>query len=161
MGGLDLFLDVSKISHDGRWELNCLFCSMVNGTETYSLVHETQSVLALMDIQPVNPGHVLVVSKAHATHLADLAPELGGEIFRVGMLVAAALRRSGVRCEGVNLFLADGAAAGQELFHVHLHVFPRFEHDGFGLRFGPNNRNRPGRPELDRVAARLRDSIAK
>jgi histidine triad (HIT) family protein len=134
---------------------------MVNGTETYSFVHETERVLALMDIQPVNPGHVLVVSKTHAVRLADLAPELGGEIFRVGMLVAAGLRRSGVRCEGINLFLADGAAAGQEVFHVHLHVFPRFESDGFGLRFGPGNRKRPGRAELDRIAARLRDSIAK
>jgi histidine triad (HIT) family protein len=134
---------------------------MVNGTETFSLVHETESVLALMDIQPVNPGHVLVVSKTHATHLADLAPELGGDIFCVGMLVAAGLRRSGVRCEGVNLFLADGAVAGQEVFHVHLHVFPRFEHDGFGLRFGPDYRKRPGRSELDRIAALLRDSIAK
>jgi histidine triad (HIT) family protein len=145
----------------GRRETSCLFCSMVNGTETYSLAHETEDVLALMDIQPVNPGHVLVVSKTHAAHLADLAPELGGEIFRVGMLVAAGLRRSGVRCEGVNLFLADGAAAGQEVFHVHLHVFPRFEHDGFGLRFGPDNRKRPGRAELERIAARLRDSITK
>jgi len=134
---------------------------MVRGTEPYSLVHETESVLALMDIQPVNPGHVLVVPKTHAVHLADLAPELGGGIFRVGMLVAARLRRSGVRCEGVNLFLADGAAAGQEIFHVHLHVFPRFEHDGFGLRFGLDNRKRPGRAELDRIAARLRDSIAQ
>lgn len=144
-----------------RRESSCLFCSMVNGTETYSLVHETESVLALMDIQPVNPGHVLVVSKTHATYLADLAPELGGEIFRVAMLVAAGLRRSGVRCEGVNLFLADGASAGQEVFHVHLHVFPRFEHDGFGLRFGPDNRKRPGRAELDRIAARLRNSITQ
>jgi len=134
---------------------------MVNGTEPYSPVHETEGVLALMDIQPVNPGHVLVVSKTHAVHLADLAPELGGEIFRVGMLVAAGLRRSEVRCEGVNLFLADGAAAGQEVFHAHLHVFPRFEHDGFGLRFGPDNRKRPGRAELDRIATLLRDSIAK
>jgi histidine triad (HIT) family protein len=114
-----------------------------------------------MDIQPVNPGHVLVMSKTHAACLADLAPELGGEIFRVGMLVAAGLRRSVVRCEGVNLFLADGAAAGQEVFHVHLHVFPRFENDGFGLRFGPDNRQRPGRTELDRIAAKLRESIAK
>ena len=145
----------------GRREISCLFCSMVNGTETYSLVHETEDVLALMDIQPVNPGHVLVVSKTHAAYLADLAPELGGEIFRVGMLVAAGLRRSGVRCEGVNLLLADGAAAGQEVFHLHLHVFPRFEHDGFGLRFGPDNRKRPGRAELERIAARLRDSITK
>ena len=140
---------------------NCLFCSMVDGTEPYSLVHETESVLALMDIQPVNPGHVLVVSKTHAAYLADLAPELGGEIFRVGMLVAAGLRRSVVRCEGINLFLADGAAAGQEVFHVHLHVFPRFEHDGFRLRFGPDNRKRASRTELDRIAAALRESIAK
>jgi histidine triad (HIT) family protein len=134
---------------------------MVNGTETYSLVHETESVLALMDLQPVNPGHVLVVPKTHATCLADLAPELGGEIFRVATLMAAGCAKAGSDARGLIFFLADGAAAGQEVFHVHLHVFPRFEHDGFGLRFGPDNRKRPGRAELDRIAARLRDSITQ
>jgi histidine triad (HIT) family protein len=140
---------------------NCLFCSMVSGKEPYSLVHETKSVLALMDIHPVNPGHVLVVPKVHATYLADLEPEIGGEIFRVGMMVAAGLRGSGVRCEGVNLFLADGAAAGQEVFHVHLHVFPRFESDGFGLRFGPEYGKKAARAELDRIAAEIRRAVTK
>ena len=132
---------------------------MVRGTEPYSLVHETKSVFALMDIQPVNPGHVLVVPKMHATYLADLDPKLGSEIFEVGMTVAAGLRRSGVRCEGVNFFLADGAAAGQEVFHVHLHVFPRFENDRFGLRFGPEYGKRAARADLDRISAQIRKAI--
>ena len=132
---------------------------MVKGVEPYSRVHETGSVLALIDIHPVNPGHVLVVPKTHATYLADLDPKLGGEIFEVGMTVAAGLRRSGVRCEGVNFFLADGAAAGQEVFHVHLHVFPRFENDGFGLRFAPEYGRRESRSELERISADLRKAI--
>lgn len=138
---------------------SCLFCSMVRGAEPYSLVEESKSALAFMDIQPVNPGHVLVIPKTHATYLADLDPKLGGEIFEVGMAVAAALPRSGVRCEGVNFFLADGQAAGQEVFHVHLHVFPRFEGDGFGLRFGPEYGKRAARAELDRVSAEIRKAI--
>jgi histidine triad (HIT) family protein len=64
--------------------------------------------------------------------LTDLDPTLAWQILAPGMRVAAALRTRGVRCQGVNLFLADGEAAGQEIFHAHLHVFPRFASDGFG-----------------------------
>jgi histidine triad (HIT) family protein len=79
---------------------------------------------------------------------------------RVAHRMAAALRASGgaIRCEGVNLFLADGAAAMQEVFHVHLHVFPRWRGDGFGLRFGPHYAVRP-RAELDAAAASLRAAL--
>ena len=72
------------------------------------------------------------------------------------MRLADALRRSGVRCEGVNLFLADGEAAGQEVFHVHLHVIPRFPGDGFGFRFAPGYFQLPGRDALDQVASAIR-----
>ena len=78
---------------------------------------------------------------------------------RVAHRLAAALRRSGVRCEGVNLFLADGEAATQEVFHVHLHVFPRFHGDGFGLTFGPDYTTRPPRSALDAVAAQIRAAL--
>jgi diadenosine tetraphosphate (Ap4A) HIT family hydrolase len=94
--------------------------------------------MSFMDIQPVNPGHLLVAPRVHAPSLARMDPEVGGWLFRVGMELAQAVRRSGIRCEGVNLFLADGAAAGQEVFHVHLHVIPRFSADGFGFQFGPD-----------------------
>jgi len=77
-----------------------------------------------MDIQPVNSGHLLVIPNLHAQGLADLQDELAAHIFRVAKRLSTALRSSGIKCEGVNLFLADGEAAGQEVFHVHLHVFP-------------------------------------
>jgi histidine triad (HIT) family protein len=112
-----------------------------------------------MDIQPVNPGHVLIIPKRHAPYLADLDPALGGHIFAMGMRVAASLRTCGVRCEGVNLFLADGDAAGQEVFHVHLHVFPRFVGDGFGLKFSPNYLVLPSRADLDDIAKDIRNAM--
>jgi histidine triad (HIT) family protein len=138
---------------------DCIFCKIVHGEIPASIVAETASVLAMMDIQPVNPGHMLVIPKAHAAYLADLDGKIGGDIFQLGMRVAASLRHSGLRCDGVNLFLADGKVAGQEVFHVHLHVIPRFESDGFGLRFAPKYGEHPAREELARIAASIKGAI--
>jgi histidine triad (HIT) family protein len=122
------------------------------------MVYRDERCAAFMDIQPVNPGHILVVPTRHAAHLADIDPEMAGVLMQVGHRLAAAVRECGVRCEGVNLFLADGAAAMQEVFHVHLHVIPRYAGDGFGLRFGPNYKNLPPRDELDGIATRVREA---
>lgn len=131
----------------------CIFCGIARGEAEASLVHEGPRTLAFLDIAPVTPGHLLVVPRAHASSLSELDPDDGSEMFRVAQRLAAALRRSGLRCEGVNLFLADGAAAGQEVFHAHLHVLPRYDGDGFGVhaRFGS-----PSRDQLDDHAATLR-----
>jgi histidine triad (HIT) family protein len=137
----------------------CIFCSIVRGVEPASVVHSDRKVMAFLDAQPVNPGHVLIVPKVHAADLSELDEETGGHMFKVAMRVAAGLRRSGVRCEGINLHLADGEAAFQEVFHVHLHVIPRFRGDGFGLRFGPNYGYRPNRKELDVTASKIREAM--
>ena len=112
-----------------------------------------------MDIQPVNPGHVLIVPNIHASYLAELDEDTGAQMFRIAQHLAGALRKSGVRCEGVNFFLADGEAAMQEVFHVHLHVFPRYTGDDFGLRFGPAYRNKPSRQVLDEIAQKIRNVL--
>jgi histidine triad (HIT) family protein len=112
-----------------------------------------------MDIQPVNPGHVLVTPNVHASGLADLDPEIAGDMFRMAQRIARAMRQSEMHCEGVSLYLADGAAAGQEVFHVHIHVIPRFRGDGFGFRFGPEYGKRPSRAELDTQAAQMRAAM--
>ncbi len=138
---------------------DCIFCKILAGELPASIVYQDDICTAFMDIQPVNPGHVLVIPKVHATNLSELNPETGGHLFRVGQQVAAALYASGVPCEGVNFFLADGAPAGQEVFHVHLHVFPRFEGDGFGLKFSPKYFQLPERDELDLVAERIRERL--
>jgi histidine triad (HIT) family protein len=115
--------------------------------------------LAFLDIQPANPGHVLIVPKAHAARLSDLDEETGAHLFTTAMRVAAALRHSGVRLEGVDLFLADGEAAGQDIFHVHLHVIPRFKGDGFQIHCGPNYGLRADRTELERIASNIRKAL--
>ncbi|MDZ7295546.1 MAG: HIT family protein [candidate division KSB1 bacterium] len=137
-------------------EPGCVFCEIVAGRRPASVVHQNERCWAFMDIRPVNPGHVLVIPVHHAAGLSELDPEDGAELFRMAQKVAQALRSSGVRCEGVNLHLADGRAAGQEVFHVHLHVVPRFRGDGFGLRFGPDYGRMPPRAELDALAAQLK-----
>jgi histidine triad (HIT) family protein len=129
----------------------------VAGDGETSVVHEDERTVAFMDIRPVVRGHLLVVPRVHAAGLAELDPEDGAQLVRVGQRAAAALRASSLRCEGVNLFLADGEAAGQEVFHVHLHVLPRHAGDGFGLRFPPDYAIRQ-RPELDEAAAAIRQS---
>ncbi len=137
----------------------CIFCEIVRGKAPASLLYSDDWVVAFMDIRPVNPGHLLVVPRMHARHLADLDPDTGGHMFRIGRELAGALRASGVRCEGVNLFLADGEAAGQDVCHVHLHIIPRFRGDGFGFRFGPEYDLVPVRETLDQTATAIRKAL--
>jgi len=131
----------------------------VRGATPASIVYSDDRALAFMDIQPVNPGHVLVVPKTHAAQLSELDETIGGHLFRVAMRVTASLRRSGLKCEAVNLILADGEVAGQEIFHVHLHVVPRFKDDGFGFKFCSSYGLKPERKELDAIAEKIRDAM--
>jgi histidine triad (HIT) family protein len=136
-------------------DAGCVFCAIAAGESEASHLHADERVIAFMDIRPVTEGHLLVIPRRHCASLATLDADDGAELFRVAQQLAASLRTSGLRCEGVNLFLADGEAAGQEVFHVHLHVVPRYRGDGFGLRMPPDYRIR-SRAELDAAAARIR-----
>jgi len=138
---------------------NCIFCKILSGEAPGSVVYQDEHCTAFMDIQPVNEGHVLIIPNRHATYLADLDTEVGAQMFRVAQQMAAALRNSGVKCEGVNFFLADGEAANQEVFHVHLHVFPRFKGDGFGIIFPSGYAEKTERSELDKTAQQIKAAM--
>ncbi|MEE2033939.1 HIT family protein [Rhodococcus chondri] len=135
---------------------DCIFCAIVAGTAPASVVLDESDVLAFMDIRPFTPGHLLVVPKRHASGLAQLDPEDGAKVFAAGQRIATALRSSALPVDGVNLFLADGVAAGQEVFHVHLHVVPRTARDGFGVRA---NAQSPTRTVLDGTADAIRSAL--
>ena len=139
--------------------MSCIFCDIVSGTAPSSMVYRDELCSAFMDIQPVNTGHVLVVPNTHATYLVDLLPETGAHMFKVARRVSLAIRGSDIHCEGVNLFLADGEVAGQDVFHVHLHVIPRYGGDGFGFRFGPDYGRLPPRARLDEIAAQIQTQL--
>ncbi len=134
----------------------CIFCEIVAGRASASAVYEDDEILAFLDLFPINQGHTLVVPKTHAASLADMDSEVGGRLFGAARRLAQSLRDSGVRCEGINLFLADGEVAGQEVFHVHLHVIPRYEGDGFGLRIP--SKDQSSREDLEATAKKIRDA---
>ncbi|WP_198025313.1 HIT family protein [Brachybacterium phenoliresistens] len=86
----------------------CVFCRIAARELDASVVLESATVLAFLDADPVTPGHVLVVPRAHLPTLADLDEDIAAEMFLVARSVAGALRQSSLRCDGVNLFYADG-----------------------------------------------------
>lgn len=133
---------------------DCIFCQIVAGESPVSSFYEDDVVLGLMTIGPVTTGHAMVIPKQHSASLSEMDEETGRHLWTVTQRAAEAIRKSGVRCEGVNLFLADGAAAAQEVFHVHMHVFPRYVGDPFKLV--ADWTIHPPREELDPVAARIR-----
>lgn len=135
---------------------DCIFCKIVQKEVPASIIYEDDIVIAFMTIEPVNPGHFLIIPKKHMPYLADMDEETGGYLFKITMRLAEALRQSGIKVEGVNLFLADGEAAFQEVFHAHMHVFPRFEGDPFKIDADWNTS--PSRNELDRIAENIRDT---
>ena len=135
---------------------DCVFCDIVADTAPASIVYQDDLVVAFMDIKPINHGQLVVIPREHSTYLADMDEETGKHLFPVTMRLAQAVRNSGVKCEGINLFLADGEAAFQEIFHVHLHVLPRYAGDGFGLAFGLHYGRRPERAVLNDIAERIR-----
>ena len=137
----------------------CIFCQIIEGEAASSKVYEDNVCLAFMDIQPVNPGHVLVIPKVHFEDLADLPADVGAHLFQIAQRIVLIMPKTDVKIAGADLFLAHGEAAGQEVFHVHLHVIPRFTDDGFGFKFGPNYTNLPERRELDAIAVQIKQRL--
>ena len=134
---------------------SCIFCQILSGALPGTFIYRVADCAAFMDIKPINPGHVLIVPVQHAAYLSVINRRTAGRMMELAHSVVAALRASTLRCGGVNLFLADGEVAMQEVFHVHLHVFPRYVSDGFGLRFGPRYSIQP-RDVLEGAAASIR-----
>ena len=141
-------------------DAGCTFCRIVAGKEQASFVAQGADALAFLDLHPITEGHTLVVPRRHAASIGELDEVTAVATWSVARRVAAALRSSGLRCEGVNFFLADGAAAGQEVFHAHLHVIPRWPGDGFRIEFPPHYGAAASRKELDDVAGRLRKRLS-
>ena len=109
-------------------EPDCIFCRIVAGEAPAHRIHETDHCLAFLDAAPAGPGHTLVVPKAHHETLVDARPETVATVFSVAREVAAAVEAT-VSPDGLNIVQSNGAAAGQEIAHLHVHVVPRWTDD--------------------------------
>ena len=103
----------------------CIFCRIVKGESEAYKVYETDSLVVIMDKYPVSKGHLLVITKEHYESISDAPPGIVGEAFKVAGGLARFYKLE-ARAQGVNIVANDGAAAGQEVFHFHVHVIPRW-----------------------------------
>ncbi len=133
----------------------CVFCKIIAGQIPSTRVHEDEHTLAFMDIGQVNPGHVLVAVKPHAENILALDDVLAGAVFRATARVARAVQAA-FSPQGISIYQANGAAAGQTVAHLHVHVIPRWDADGMALTWPVKN---PPRDALEAYAAKIRAAI--
>ena len=135
---------------------HCVFCRILAGELPSSLVLDSQLVVAFLDIHPWNPGHTLVLPRRHVESFTELSPMEVEQLALCGQRIARALKQRFDGCEAVTFSLADGAAAGQDVPHTHLHVVPRRTGDGLGWRAAGQLQDRE---TLDAIAAQLRTTL--
>jgi histidine triad (HIT) family protein len=123
---------------------DCIFCSILDGEIPSRTVHETDDAVAFLDVNPLARGHTLVVPRTHGSRLADLSSDDHAALFAAVRDVAPAVEAA-VDADGVTVAVNDGAAAGQEVPHVHVHLVPRHDDDGAG----PIHAAFPEPPALD------------
>jgi histidine triad (HIT) family protein len=133
----------------------CIFCAIARGDAPARVIHEDERTLAFMDLFPLTRGHALVIPKAHCENLFDATPEDVVAVTLAAQRVArAAMAAFGA--DGLNLLQTNGAAAMQTVFHLHVHVLPRYVGDSFKVSF---DRRMGTDEELDDAAATLRGAL--
>jgi histidine triad (HIT) family protein len=138
----------------------CLFCAIAAGRIPSAELYQDERVFAFLDINPLRPGHALVVTKAHAAKLEDAPPEDAAALAQAARLLAPALCRA-TRTQDSTIAINNGPDAGQEVHHVHLHIVPRTKSDGAGpihALFG--SRPRMSSNELHDIAVQVQAQLA-
>lgn len=134
----------------------CVFCEIVAGTrQQEGVVYRDDKVVAFLSIGPRNPGHTLIVPAAHAENFLDIPADTLHAMTDVAKKIAVAIRRTDLRMEGFVLQMNSGKAAGQSVFHAHLHLIPRYA----GEPVAKSPEDRVGPEVLAPVAAKIRSAL--
>lgn len=131
---------------------DCVFCQILSDNAPSYQVHETRYTRTFLDLFPAAPGHCLIVTKDHFKDIFDATPEAIGMVGHVSTLIAHTLR-SELECDGVSLLQLNGAAAGQTVFHYHMHAIPRYQGEELNIQ----SRTQSNPEDLQAMAARLSD----
>lgn len=107
---------------------NCIFCKIAKGDIPSTTLYEDEDFKVIFDISPASPGHVLILPKTHHQDVCDLPEELGGKVMALAARIGKAMK-TGLPCDGFHLVQNNGTAAGQTVFHFHMHVIPRRKGD--------------------------------
>ena len=117
---------------------NCIFCKLANGDIPTATVYEDEYLRAIMDAAPANKGHIIILPKSHAANIYEIQDEYVSRAFVLAKKLAVALKKL-TGCDGVNILQNNGEAAGQTVFHFHVHVIPRFKNDDCTIVWKPTS----------------------
>lgn len=115
---------------------NCIFCKIANGEIPAATLHEDEDFRVILDLGPASKGHALILPKQHAANLCELPDETAAK----AMILAKRMTKrmmEGLNCDGLNVVQNNGLAAGQTVFHFHMHLIPRYEGDNVGISWTP------------------------
>ena len=131
---------------------NCIFCKIANGEIPSRTIEENDMFRVVLDVGPATKGHALILPKDHYKNLYELPEDVAAEAFKLAKKVAVKMKEK-LNCDGVNIVQNNEEAAGQTVFHFHMHVIPRFTDDGQTIGWKPGQ---PSAEELDAVAEVLK-----
>lgn len=132
---------------------NCIFCKIIAGEIPSTAVYEDDDFRAILDVNPAARGHVIILPKKHAANIFELEDEEAAKIFPVAKKIATALKKT-YQCDGVNVLQNNGEAAGQTVFHLHVHVIPRYYDDDVNIMWKPGET-----PDLEVVAEEIKKNL--
>ena len=131
---------------------NCIFCKIASGEIPSRMIEENDMLKVVLDVGPATKGHVLIIPKEHYRNLYDLPEEVAAEVMKMAKKLALKMKEN-LNCDGVNIIQNNEEAAGQTVFHFHMHVIPRFSNDGQVIGWKPNQFTAE---EMDAVAEALK-----
>ncbi len=135
--------------------MECIFCKIIARELPAEILYEDDGIMAILDINPMNFGHALVMPKMHCENILETPTYLIPGIFTLSQEIAIAIK-SALCADGINIISNIGEAAGQTIFHTHIHIIPRHTDDGFKFRL---NLKKYRDDELERVALKIRQSL--
>jgi len=134
--------------------MDCIFCKIISGEIPSYKVYEDDDTLAFLDIAPVNPGHTLVIPKKHYANLEEIPEDELCYLIKIAKKVGKAIKE-GLGVKGYNLTMNNDPVAGQIVPHIHLHIMPRNENDGYELWHG----KKYGEGEAENILNKIKSKI--
>ena len=132
-------------------DTNCIFCKIANGEIPSKTLYEDDKFRVILDLGPASKGHALILPKEHYADLYELPEETAGEVMKLAKKMAAQMTQR-LGCEGFNLVQNNGEAAGQTVFHFHMHLIPRYRDDGQKIGWKPQEATQE---ELETIRAQI------
>jgi histidine triad (HIT) family protein len=137
------------------FEKSCIFCKIVHKQAPASIIYEDEKVMVFLDLRPLNMGHTLVIPKVHYIDIFDTPEKELTQVHKIAKKVTNAIKKA-TDADGISIIQQNGKAAGQDIFHLHVHIVPRFE----GQKLLPFSELREvERDKLDAMAKKIKQQL--